>query len=62
MRITIPNTIRERYGFQIGAIFEIIDNEGEIILRPVVRKSAKIRVGQKWGGSLSKSWNHDFQE
>lgn len=48
-RLSVPKHIREALGLSPEEELVVTLDEGEIRVRPVVRRPRKLRIGRRWG-------------
>jgi AbrB family looped-hinge helix DNA binding protein len=48
-RVLIPLDERERLGLKAGAEFELIEEEGTLVLKPVISEPVRVRSKRRWG-------------
>jgi AbrB family looped-hinge helix DNA binding protein len=49
-RVLIPNEERERLGLKPGADFELVEEKGVLLLKPIVSAPVRVRSKKrKWG-------------
>ena len=50
-RILIPSKERERLGLRSGTEFELLEEKGMLLLKPIIPKPMRVRSGKgKWEG------------
>jgi AbrB family looped-hinge helix DNA binding protein len=48
-RILIPLDEREKLGLKAGAEFELVQENGALMLKPVISEPLKVEAKRKWG-------------
>ncbi len=48
-RILIPLDEREKFGLKAGAEFELVQENGALMLKPVISEPLKVEAKRKWG-------------
>jgi len=48
-RILIPLDEREKLGLKAGAEFELVQENGALMLKPVISEPLKVEAMRKWG-------------
>jgi AbrB family looped-hinge helix DNA binding protein len=48
-RVLIPLDERERLGLKAGAEFELVQEDGVLVLKPVISEPLRVEAKRKWG-------------
>ena len=48
-RILIPLDDREKLGLKAGAEFELVQEDGALVLKPVISEPLRVEAKRKWG-------------
>ena len=48
-RILIPLDDREKLGLKAGAEFELVQEEGALVLKPVISEPLRVEAKRRWG-------------
>jgi AbrB family looped-hinge helix DNA binding protein len=47
-RILIPLDEREKLGLKVGAIFEVAEADGALLLKPIIPEPLRVQAKRKW--------------
>jgi len=48
-RVLIPLDEREKLGLKAGAEFELVQEDGALVLKPVISEPLRVEAKRKWG-------------
>jgi AbrB family looped-hinge helix DNA binding protein len=48
-RVLIPLDEREKLGLKAGAEFELVQEDGVLVLKPVISEPLRVEAKRKWG-------------
>lgn len=48
-RVLIPLEEREKLGLKSGAEFELVEEEGMLVMKPIVPEPSRLKTKRKWG-------------